>query len=146
MTTNSAGGGIDVRWWVGFCRAHLHDYSPAAARFWLALALIGTSAAVLAAGIEALIAASRSSSRLSSRVASLCAAAIGMTIGGSLLDIAQPWLQDHGLPHAAAHLAALAVAVLAYFVLSTTTLMQIVCLKRGMRLTPQEWFDRTSWV
>src|SRR6266404_877450 len=207
MTTNSAGGGIDVRWWVGFCRAHLHDYSPVAARFWLALTLIGawalalagvrlaqlearelwqilgwsaiaataaafpiqiprskhsiatgdiviflllalhgTSAAALAASIEALIAASRSSSRLSSRVASLCAAAIGMTIGGSLLDIAQPWLQDHGLPHAAAHLAALAVAVLAYFVVSTTTLMQIVCLKRGMRLTPQEWFDRTSWV
>ena len=112
----------------------------------LLLALHGTSAAVLAASLEALIAASRSSSRLSSRVASLCAAAVGMTIGGSLLDIAQPWLQDHGLPHAAAHLAALTVAVLAYFVVSTTSLMQIVCLKRGTRLTPQEWFDRTSWV
>ncbi|HXL19353.1 MAG TPA: hypothetical protein VN961_17695, partial [Streptosporangiaceae bacterium] len=48
MTTNSAGGGIDVRWWVGFCRAHLHDYSPAAARFWLALALIGAWALALA--------------------------------------------------------------------------------------------------
>src|SRR5947207_12992090 len=48
MTTNSAGGGIDVRWWVGFCRAHLHDYSPAAARFWLALALIGACALALA--------------------------------------------------------------------------------------------------
>src|ERR1700682_405814 len=130
MTTNSAGGGIDVRWWVGFGRAHLHDYSPAAARFWLALALIGawaiglaglqlaqlearelwqilgwttiaataaafpiqiprskhsiatgdiviflllalhgTSAAVLAAGLEALIASSRTSSRLSSPIA-----------------------------------------------------------------------------
>ena len=196
-----------MRWWVGFCRAHLHDYSPAAARFWLTLALIGawalvlagvrlaqlearelwqilgwsaiaataavfpiqiprskhsiatgdiviflllalhgTSAAVLAAGLEALIASSRSSSRLSSPVASLCAAAVGMTIGGSLLDIAQPWLQDHGLPYAAAHLAALAVAVLAYFVVSTMALMQIVCLKRGVRLTPKEWFDNTSWV
>ncbi|TMH01218.1 MAG: EAL domain-containing protein [Betaproteobacteria bacterium] len=112
----------------------------------LLLALHGTSAAALAASLEALIAASRSSSRLSSRVASLCAAAVGMTIGGSLLDIAQPWLQDHGLPHAAAHLAALTVAVLAYFVVSTTSLMQIVCLKRATRLTPQEWFDRTSWV
>src|SRR2546423_13084803 len=48
MTTNSAGGGIDVRGWVGFCRAHLHDYSPAAARFWLALALIGAWALALA--------------------------------------------------------------------------------------------------
>src|SRR2546423_1871536 len=207
MTTNSAGGGIDVRGWVGFCRAHLHDYSPAAARFWLALALIGAWAlalagvrlaqleagelwqilgwsaiaataaafpiqiprskhsiatgdiviflwralrgprpAALAATLEALIAAGGSSSRLSSRVASLCAAAVGMTIGGSLLDIAQPWLQDHGLPHAAAHLAALTVAVLAYSVLSTKSQMQLVCLKRGMRLTPKEWFDNTSWV
>src|ERR1700730_523222 len=204
---NSAGGGIDVRWWVGFCRAELHHYSPSAARFWLVLALIGawamglaglrlaqlearelwqilgwttirataaavsiqiprskhsiatgdiviflllalhgTSAAVLAAGLEALIASSRTSSRLSSPVASLCAAAIAMTIGGSLLDISQPWLQDHGLPHAAAHLAALAFAVFAYFVVSTMALMQIVCLKRGMRLTPKEWFDNTSWV
>jgi diguanylate cyclase (GGDEF)-like protein/PAS domain S-box-containing protein len=112
----------------------------------LLLALHGTSAAVLAAGLEALIASSRTSSRLSSPIASLCAAAIAMTIGGSLLDIVQPWLLDHGLPHAAAHLAAVAVAVLAYFVVSTMALMQIVCLKRGMRLTPKEWFDNTSWV
>src|SRR2546423_6448079 len=157
MTTNPAGGGIDVRGWAGFCRAHLHDYNPAAARFWLALALIGawamalaglrlsqleprelwqilgwsaiaataaifpiqiprskhsiatgdvviflllalhgTSAAALAAAFEALIAASRSSSRLSSRVASLSAAAIAMTIGGSLLGMGQPWLEDQG--------------------------------------------------
>ena len=199
--------GSQIRSWTGFRLAHLHDYNPAAARFWLALALIGawamglaglrlaqlearelwqilgwttiaataaafpiqiprskhsiatgdiviflllalhgTSAAVLAAGLEALIASSRTSSRLSSPIASLCAAAIAMTIGGSLLDIAQPWLQDHGLPHAAAHLAALAVAVFAYFVASTMALMQIVCLKRGMRLTLKEWFDNTSWV
>ena len=155
MTTNSAGGGIDVRWWVGFCRAHLHDYSPAAARFWLTLALIGawalalagarlahlearelwqilgwttiaataaafpiqiprskhsiatgdiviflllalhgTSAAVLAAGLEALIASSRTSSRLSSPVASLCAAAIAMTIGGGLRPELSPQGDD----------------------------------------------------
>src|ERR1700681_3228495 len=165
MNTHSAGGGIDVRGWAGFCRAHLHDYSPAAARFWLVLALIGawamglaglrlaqlearelwqilgwttiaataaafpiqiprskhsiasgdiviflllamhgTSAAVLAAGLEGLIAASRSSARLSSRIASLCAAVVGMTMGGSLLEATQPWLHGHGLPYAAAHL------------------------------------------
>jgi diguanylate cyclase (GGDEF)-like protein/PAS domain S-box-containing protein len=197
----------EIRWWAGFRDAHLYDYSPAATRFWLALALIGalalvlsgarlaqleaselwqvlgwssivaiaaafpiqiprskhsiatgdvviflllalhgTSAAVLAASVEALIAASRSSSRVSSRIASLCAAAAGMTIGGSLFDLAQPWLQDHGLPQAAAHLAALAIAVLAHFMVSTMALMQIVCLKNGTRLTLKDWFDRTSWV
>ena len=199
--------GIDVGWWAGFRRAHLHDYNTAATRFWLALALVGalalvvsgvrlaqieaselwqvlgwsaiaamaaafpiqiprskhsiatgdiviflllalhgTAAAVLAAGLEGLIASSRTSARLSSRVASLCAAATGMAIGGSLLEMAQPWLQDHGLPHAAAHLAALAVAVLVYFMVSTMSLMQIVWLKRGMRLTTKDWFDNTSWV
>ena len=199
--------GSEIHWWADFRSAYLHDYGPAAVRFWLALALIGalalvlsgvrlarleaselfqvlgwssivaiaaafpiqiprskhsiatgdvvtflllalhgTSAAVLAASVEGLIAASRSSSRLSSRIASLCAAAAGMTIGGSLLDLAQLWLQDHGLPHAAAHLAALAIAVLAYFMVSTIALMQIVCLKHGMRLTWKDWFDKTSWV
>ena len=38
---------IGVPGWAGFRRAHLHDYSPAAVRFWLALALIGTFALVL---------------------------------------------------------------------------------------------------
>ena len=112
----------------------------------LLLALHGTAAAVLAAGIEGLIASSRTSTRLSSRIASLSAAAIGMAAGGSLLDLAQPWLIEHGLPRAAAHLAALAVAVLVYFIVSTTALMQIVWLKRGMRLTPRDWFESTSWV
>jgi diguanylate cyclase (GGDEF)-like protein/PAS domain S-box-containing protein len=31
-------------------------------------------------------------------------------------------------------------------VVNTMALMQIVWLKRGMRLTPKEWFDNTSWV
>lgn len=198
---------IGVPGWAAFRRAHLHDYSLAAVRFWLALALIGafalvlsgvrlaqldaaelwqilgwsaiaaiaaafpiqiprskhsvatgdiviflllalhgTPAAVLAAGLEGLVASSRSSARLSSPIASLCAAAVGMAVGGSLLDVAQPWLQANGLPHAAAHMAALAVAVLAYFMVSTAALMQIVCLKRGLRLTPKDWFDATSWV
>ena len=198
---------MTVAGWTAFRRAYLHDYGPAARRFWLALAVLGgialassaaqvaqlamgdllqilgwstiaaiaaafpiqiprskhsvatgdvviflllalhgTSAAVLAAGLEALIAASRSSLRLSSRIASLCAAAVGMAIGGILLDVAQSWLQDQGLPHAAAHLGALAGAVFAYFIVSTMTLMHIVCLKRGMRLTLKDWFDGTSWV
>src|SRR5438270_3208135 len=83
----------------------------------LLLALHGTSAAVLGAGLEGFIAAARSSSRLSSRIASLCSAAIGMTIGGALFHFAQPELQDHGVPPGTAHLAALALGVLVCFVI-----------------------------
>src|SRR2546422_9691638 len=39
--------GIDVGWWAGFRRAHLHDYNTAATRFWLALALVGALALVV---------------------------------------------------------------------------------------------------
>jgi diguanylate cyclase (GGDEF)-like protein/PAS domain S-box-containing protein len=194
-------------WWSRFRATHLHDYSRAAARVWLALAftgalavavsgarlvhrdadelwqivgwtgivaiaaafpiqiprskysiatgdivvflllaLYGVPAAVLAASLEGLIGAVRSSARLSSRIASLAAAAAGMTLGGALFDAAQPTLQDFGLPHPAAHLAALAVAAMTYYIVSTTTLMQIVYLKRSVRLTLSEWFGNTSWV
>jgi diguanylate cyclase (GGDEF)-like protein/PAS domain S-box-containing protein len=196
-----------TRGWAAFRRGHLHDYNPAATRLWLALALAGAlalllaaagvaqrpaselwqvigwtvivaiaaafpiqiprskhsiatgdvviflllalhgaAAATLAAALEGLIGAVRSSARLSSRVASLAAAAAAMTIAGLLWGAVQSWLHEHGMPHAAAHLAALAAAALIYFAASTATLMQIVYLKRGLRLTPKEWFGNTSWV
>jgi diguanylate cyclase (GGDEF)-like protein/PAS domain S-box-containing protein len=194
-------------WWGSFRRAHLHDYGPAATRFWLAiavagaltlavagvrlasldaidlwqilgwstmalvaaafpiqiprskhsiatgdvmifllLALHGAPAATVAAALEALIASRRTSVRLSSHVASLAAAAIAMTLAGSTFEIAQAWMQATGVPHAAAHLAALAVAALIHFGTSTTTLMQVICLKRGVRLTWTDWLGATSWV
>src|SRR6478735_1254565 len=39
--------GSEIRSWTGFHLAHLHDYGPAATRFWLALALVGALALVL---------------------------------------------------------------------------------------------------
>jgi len=112
----------------------------------LLLALHGTSAAVLGAGLEGFIAASRSSSRLSSRIASLCSAAIGMTVGGALFHFAESELQVPGIPHGTAHLAALTLGVLVCFAINTQALMRIVWLKRGMHLTAREWFENTSWV
>jgi diguanylate cyclase (GGDEF)-like protein/PAS domain S-box-containing protein len=112
----------------------------------LLLALYGTPAAVLAATVEGLIGAVRSSGRLSSRVASLSAASAGMTLSGAAFEVAQASLQDVGLAHPASHLAALAVAALTYYVASTTALMQIVYVKRRVRLTIDEWFGSTSWV
>jgi len=112
----------------------------------LLLALHGTGAAALAAGLEGLIGAMRSSARLSSRVASLSAAAAGMTLSGWLFEGVQAGLQSHGLPLPAAHLAALAAASLIYYVASTGVLTQVVYFKRGLRLTAAEWFANTSWV
>jgi len=193
--------------WAAFVRTHLHDYNPPATRLWLAIALAGaaaivvaairlahddaaelwqvlgwsvlvavaaafpipiprtkhsiatgdsviflvlalhgTPAAALAAGLEGLIGAMRTTKRLSSRIATLASSAAGMTIAGVLFGATQAWMTQHGLPHAAAHIAALALASLAYLVASTVALMQIVYLKRNLRLTLKEWFEGTSWV
>jgi diguanylate cyclase (GGDEF)-like protein/PAS domain S-box-containing protein len=201
--TPSAG----VPGWSAFRQAHLHDYNPAATRYWLAVALTGAAAlvlamlrltqvdaaelwqalgwitiaaiaaafpihiprskhsiatgdiviflllalhgapaAVIAAGLEAFIASRRTSARVSSHIASLAAGAVAMTIAGAFFEIVQPWLQAHGLPHAAAHLAALGAAALLHYGASTAALMQVVCLKRGLRLTFADWYGNTSWV
>ena len=123
-----------------------HSIATGDVVIFLLLALHGAPAAALAAALEGFLASARTSARVSSRVASLAAAAAAMTVGGALFSVLQPWWQAHGLPHAAAHLAALAVAALAYFVVSTVALTQVVYLKRGLRLTAKDWFASTSWV
>jgi diguanylate cyclase (GGDEF)-like protein/PAS domain S-box-containing protein len=112
----------------------------------LLLALHGTPAAVIAASVEGLIGAVRSSRRLTSRIATLAAAAAAMTLAGALFATSQTWLLATGLARPATHLAALALAAIAYYAASTTVLMQIVYVKRGLRLTVTEWFYNTSWV
>jgi len=112
----------------------------------LLLALHGTAAAAFAASVECLIGAVRTSPRLSSRIASLASAPAAMAIGGSLFEVAAPWLQQHGVPAPAAHMAGLAVAALVYLAISTMALMQIVYLKRGLQLSLADWFGNTSWV
>jgi len=112
----------------------------------LLLALHGVAPAVIGATIEAAIASSRTTTRLSSRLASLAAGAIAMTIAGTVFVSTQAWLATHGMPHAAAHLAALAAAALLHYAVSTVSLMQVVCLKRGVRLTWHDWIGATSWV
>ncbi|HJU22779.1 MAG TPA: EAL domain-containing protein [Casimicrobiaceae bacterium] len=111
----------------------------------LLLAQYGVAPAVLAASIEGLIGAVRSSKRLSSRIASASAAALGMTASGAIFGIAQSWLEPV-VSHAAAHVAALSVAAMVHYVISTMMLMHIVYLKRGVRLTVGDWFGSTSWV
>ncbi len=112
----------------------------------LMLGMYGAPAAVIAAALEGLIGAVRSSKRWSSRIASMAAGAAGMGLAGAAFESGQAWLHDHGLPAAGAHLAALALAAIVHFVITTSALMQVVYIKRGMRLTLREWFEGSNWV
>jgi len=123
-----------------------HSVATGDVVIFLLLALHGAPAAVVGATLEAVIASSRTSSRLSSRLASLAAGAIAMTLAGTSFEFGQAWLVAHGMPNAAAHLAALAAAALVHYAFSTVSLMQVVCLKRGVRLTCADWIGATSWV
>ena len=123
-----------------------HSISTGDLVVFLLLAMYGMPAAALAGGLEGLIGATRTSTRLTSRIASLAAGVVSMTLGGLVFESAQPWLATHGLPQAASHLLALSVAAFIYYVVSTVLLMQVVYLKRGMRLSPKEWLANTSWV
>jgi diguanylate cyclase (GGDEF)-like protein/PAS domain S-box-containing protein len=123
-----------------------HSISTADGVVYLLLALYGAPAAVVAAALEGLIASSRSSARLTSRVATCAANAASMALAGALFVVMQAGLVDSGLPLAAAHLSALAAAAMLNYVFSTTALMQVIYLKRGLRMGFRDWFDSTNWV
>jgi PAS domain-containing protein len=112
----------------------------------LLLALHGAAAATIAAAIEAFVASRRTSARVSSHLASAAANAAAMAAGGALFELSQGWLAALGVAHAAAHMAALGIAALLHFSISTMALMQVVCLKRGQRLQFDDWLGNTSWV
>lgn len=112
----------------------------------LLLALHGAPTAVLAAAVEGLIGAWRSSTRLTSRLGTLSAAALGMAVGSMLFAPLQAGLLASGLPAAPAHLAALALAVLPYYVISTAAMMAVLTAKRGQVLTVADWLAGSSWV
>ncbi len=113
---------------------------------YLLLALYGAPAAVVGAALEGLIGSVRTSARLTSRVATCTAAAAAMAAAGLLFHAAQAGLRVGGLAPAAAHLAALAAAALLHCLLSTAALMQVIHLKRGLRLTLRGWFSSSSWM
>ena len=123
-----------------------HSISTGDVVIFLLLAIHGPAAAVLGAALDAAIASRRTSARLTSNIASPAAAAAGMTIAGVMFESGQSGLVAAGLPFAAVHLAALAVAAITCFVVTTMALMQVLCLKRGVRLTLLDWFGHSSWV
>ena len=112
----------------------------------LVLALHGPSAAVVCAAVDALVASSRSSARQSSHIGSTAMAAAGMTLGGWLFQVSQPWLVAQGLSAAAAQIGMLACAAALSCSVTTAVIMKVMRLKRSLPLRLKDWFDHCSWV
>jgi diguanylate cyclase (GGDEF)-like protein/PAS domain S-box-containing protein len=123
-----------------------HSIATGDVVIFLLLALHGAAAATVAAALESFVASRRTSVRVSSHFASTAAGATAMALGGTLFEFSQTWLAAHGVPHAAAHMAALGAAALVHFSVSTMALMQVICLKRGHQLNLNDWLGNASWV
>src|SRR5450631_2418923 len=109
------------------------------------LATVGVPAAVLGAGIEALIGALRSSKRLTSRVSSPTSAMAAMVTCGaaySAVHAGGVWL---GLPPDGATLLALCAAAPVPVALTTAALMWLAAIKRRQRLRSADWFEASTW-
>ena len=106
------------------------------------LAAVGAPAAVLAAGIEALIGTLRSARRLTSRLSSPCCAMAACGAAYATLRAAGValGLQDEG----AGFLALCAVAPLPA-ALTTAALMGLAAIKHGQPLRLVDWFASSTW-
>ena len=103
------------------------------------LAAFGTSAAVLAAGIEGAIGTARTSKRLSSRISSPSAAMMAMTVCGWAFESTRDLLPGLGVSAELAPAVALCLVAVVPFALTTIPLMGMVALKRGEPMTPVRW-------
>ena len=120
--------------------------SAADAFIFTVLAVLGTPAAVLAAGADGLVGALRATRRLTSRVSTPAVGMAAMALCGTLFEAVAPLLAAWGLSPATAKLAALLLASLVPFVLTTLPLLAMVTLKRGEWPNLKEWFSGFSWV
>ena len=111
-----------------------------------ALATLGPAVAVLAAGVEGAIGSWRTSKRLSSRLSSPAASMAAMAVCGIAFEAAKAGLLWAGQTPEVATLAALCGAALVPFALSTSSLMAMMALKRGLPLRPLAWFADASWL
>ena len=122
------------------------SFSAADAFIFTVLAVLGTPAAVLAAGADGLVGALRSTRRLTSRVSTPAAGMAAMAVCGVLFEALVPLLTAAGLSAATAQLAALLMASPVPFVLTTLPLTAMVSLKRSEWPSLKEWFAGFSWV
>ena len=109
------------------------------------LVTVGPAAAVLAAGIEALIGALRSSTRLTSRVSSPASAMLAMAAGGLAFTALRSAAQAAGLAPDVADFLALCVVAPLPASLTTVVLMGLVAVKRSQPLRVADWFAASTW-
>ncbi|MEO5733147.1 MAG: EAL domain-containing protein [Rubrivivax sp.] len=108
------------------------------------LATLGPSAAVLAAGAEALTGGLRSSKRLSTWISAPTAAMAAMLLAATAQVGLADGLEALGLPAAAALLASLCLAAPAYVTLVSAPLMKMMALKSGGRFDLRSWLDAAT--
>ena len=110
------------------------------------LAALGAPAAVLAAGIEGLVACLFSSTRrLSSRLVSPAVPLASMFVIAHLYIAMGQLLQSLGLGAAVAGLLSLCAAALLHFVLTTLPLSLVIATKNGVRLDLRAWWSNYTW-
>ena len=110
------------------------------------LATLGAPAAVLAAGVEALVGALRSSKRLTTWVSAPAANMAAMAACGVAYSVLRDGLALLGLAAAGADLAALCLSAPTFVALTTGPLMAMIASKGGHRLPLRTWFDATSGI
>jgi PAS domain S-box-containing protein len=111
----------------------------------LMLAHLGAPAAVLAAGVEGLFGALRTSKRWSTRISGPATAMAAMTVCGWCYE-SLVWLAAAaGLGPDLAIVAALCIVGALPAALSTGSLMWLMALKHGRRLSLGDWFDNSFW-
>ncbi|MFY8085672.1 MAG: hypothetical protein ACOVOG_00545, partial [Rubrivivax sp.] len=112
----------------------------------LLLVQVGPPAAVLAAGVEALIGVKRSSKRLSSHISGPAAALVAMALGAVVFVLMSEALALAGLSAPNAALLALCLAAPVPVMLSTGLLMVMFARKRGEGLALADWWSSVTWI
>ena len=109
------------------------------------LVTVGAPAAVLAAGVEALVGALRTSKRLTSRISSPTSAMVAMASCGAAYAAVRSGCIALGLSSEGATLLALCAAAPLPVAVSTAALMWLAAIKRGQRLGLAAWFEASTW-
>ncbi len=110
------------------------------------LATLGAPAAILASGLDGLMATLRTSKRLSSRLSGPSCNLFAMAACGAAMAWLSKVLGTLGLNHDVANLAALCLAAPLHVLLTTAPLMTMISRKTGKRLRWGDWWDSCTWI
>ncbi len=114
---------------------------------YLLLGAVGMHAAILAAGLEALVGTARSSKRLSSLFVSPAAAACSMAIAGLVYQgLRLPASSVFGEGALLVDIVALCIAALIHVSINMYLALSLFAAKRGQWVRFREWASATSWV